>query len=42
MVELEGVKVEGWIEVIEYELVYKMNEEYDLKFLINKFIGLDY
>ncbi|ACK96719.1 hypothetical protein CN498_29330 [Bacillus thuringiensis] len=40
--ESEGAKVEGRIEVIEYELAYKMNEEYDLKLLINKFTGLDH
>lgn len=40
--ESEGAKVEGRIEAIEYELAYKMNEEYDLKFLINKFTGLDH
>ncbi|GMR64365.1 MULTISPECIES: DUF1492 domain-containing protein [Bacillus] len=40
--ESEGAKVEGRIEAIEYELAYKMNEEYDLKLLINKFTGLDH
>lgn len=40
--ESEGAKVEGRIEVIEYELAYKMNEEYDLRLLINKFTGLDH
>ncbi|MCU4825454.1 hypothetical protein OCA00_28200 [Bacillus cereus] len=40
--ESEGAKVEGRIEAIEYELAYKMNEEYDLRLLINKFIGLDH
>lgn len=38
----EGAKVEGRIETIEYELAYKMNEEYDLNLLINKFTGLDH
>lgn len=40
--ESEGAKVEGRIEAIEYELAHKMNEEYDLKLLINKFTGLDH
>ena len=40
--ESEGAKVEGRIEAIEYELAYKMNEEYDLRLLINKFTGLDH
>lgn len=38
--ESEGAKVEGRIEAIEYELAHKMNEECDLKLLINKFTGL--
>ncbi|OSX89114.1 hypothetical protein [Bacillus mycoides] len=41
-VESEGAKVEDRIEAIEYELAHKMNEVYDLKFLINKFTGLDH
>ncbi|KAA0775829.1 hypothetical protein COF47_28380 [Bacillus wiedmannii] len=39
--ESEGAKVEERIETIEYELAYKMNEVYDLKYLINKFTGLE-
>lgn len=37
----EGAKVEGRIEVIEYELAHKMNAMYDLKELISKFKGLE-
>ncbi|ENJ6137337.1 hypothetical protein C3496_24500 [Bacillus anthracis] len=40
--ESEGAKVEERIEAIEYELAHKMNEEYDLKLLMNKFAGLDH
>ncbi|MEI5943849.1 hypothetical protein WBS58_00560 [Bacillus albus] len=40
--ESEGAKVEDRIEAIEYELAHKMNEEYDLKLLMNKFAGLDH
>ncbi|PFE03800.1 hypothetical protein CN288_12545 [Bacillus sp. AFS023182] len=39
--ESEGAKVENRIEAIEYELAHKMNEMYDLKYLIDKFTGLD-
>ncbi|MGH1142125.1 hypothetical protein [Bacillus pseudomycoides] len=37
----EGAKVEGRIEMIEYELAHKMNAMYDLKNLVSKFKGLD-
>ncbi|EEL33356.1 HTH transcription regulator [Bacillus cereus Rock3-28] len=40
--ESEGAKVEDRIEAIEFELAHKMNEEYDLKLLMNKFAGLDH
>ncbi len=39
--ESEGSKVEERIEAIEYELAHKMNDMYDLKYLISKFTGLD-
>jgi len=40
--ESDGAKVEENIEAIEYELAHKMNEEFDLKLLMNKFAGLDH